>query len=223
MSWKGFTKAVARLPQRISAKTGYAEETVDSEFVDLFESYKGLESCVKKLHDDSKKFKDALTDMLSHQKKFADTLVEMFQPISSNKSGTPKASLNDLTKENNFSKEIETATQLGISMDRVKEDIIPFLQDIERQVVVPASEYLLLFDQVKKFLTKREHKLVDYDRFREAVKKLRDKKDRTSSEEKKLGQLEVQFDAATREYNNYVCILNSIYRIILLKLNCHCF
>jgi amphiphysin len=223
MSWKGFTKAVARLPQRISAKTGYAEETVDSEFVDLYESYKGLESCVRKLHDDSKKFKDALTDMLSHQKKFAETLQEMFQPISSNKSGTPKASLSDLTKEQAFSREIETAGQLGISMDRVREDIIPHLQDIERLVIVPALEYLSLFDQVKKYLTKREHKLVDYDRFREAVKKLKDKKDRSSSEEKKLGQLEFQFDAATREYNNYVCLFTLYNRIISLKLKCRYF
>ena len=203
MSWKGFTKAVARLPQRISTKTGYAEETVDSEFVDLFESYKGLESCVKKLHEDSRKYKDALNDMLTHQKKFAETLVEMFQPISSNKSGTPKSSVTDLSA-NNFNKEIETATQLEISMDRVKEEIMPHLLDIERQVVAPAAEYLSFFEQVKKYLTKREHKLVDYDRYREAVKKLKEKKDRSSSDEKKLGQLETQFDAASREYNNYV-------------------
>ena len=108
-------------------------------------------------------------------------------------------------------------------MDRVKEEIIPYIQDIERQVVVPASEYLLLFDQVKKYLTKREHKLVDYDRFRDAVKKLKDKKDRTSTDEKKLSQVESQFDAATREYNNYVGFNFLLYRIISLKLNYHCF
>ena len=109
-----------------------------------------------------------------------------------------------MTREQNFSKEIETAGQLGLSMDRVREDITPLLQDIERQVVLPALEYLQLFDQVKKYLTKREHKLVDYDRYREAVKKLKERKDRSSSDEKKLSQLEAQFDAATREYNNYV-------------------
>ena len=98
MSWKGFTKAVARLPQRISAKTGYAEETVDAEFIDLVDSYKGLESSVKKLHEDARKFKDALGDMLAHQRKFAETLLEMFQPISSAKSGTPKGSLADLVQ-----------------------------------------------------------------------------------------------------------------------------
>jgi amphiphysin len=94
MSWKGFTKAVARLPQQISAKAGYAGETVDSEYIDIEDKFKGLESCVRKLHEDSRKFKDALLLMLDHQKQFAETLLEMFQPISSLKSGKSVSQLN---------------------------------------------------------------------------------------------------------------------------------
>ena len=80
---------------------------------------------------------------------------------------------------------------------------MPQLQDIERLVIAPAGEYLTLFEQVKKYVTKRAHKLLDYDRHREAVKKLKEKKDRTASDEKKLSQAEGLLDDATREYNNY--------------------
>ncbi len=93
MSWKGFTKAVARLPQRISTKAGYAEETVDADFVDAEDKLKLLESCVKKLFEDARKFKVSLAQMLEHQKKFAETLLEVFQPISSLKSGKSASNL----------------------------------------------------------------------------------------------------------------------------------
>ena len=218
MSWKGFTKAVARLPQRIGTKAGYAEETVDPEFVDLEDKFKGLETCVRKLHEDSRKFKDALFQMLDHQKRFSETLVEMFQPISSLKSGKSMSNLDlvqmnfvILTKQTKEtqSAEIDTASQMLYSMDRVKEELLPHLQDIERLVIAPAGEYLMLFEQVKKYLVKRSHKLLDYDRYRESVKKLKENTNRSVSDEKKLSQMETSLDGATREYNNYNNLIKS--------------
>ena len=87
MSWKGFQKAMARLPQVISKSTGMSEETSDPEFLDLEDKFKGLEACVKKLHEDSRKFRDSLSEMLLHQKVFAENLLYVYQPISSLKSG----------------------------------------------------------------------------------------------------------------------------------------
>jgi amphiphysin len=83
MSFKGFAKAVARLPQRVLAKAGYTEETIDVEFNDLEERFKSLDVNAKKLHDDAKKFKDALSMMLQHQESFAVTLKEVYEPITS--------------------------------------------------------------------------------------------------------------------------------------------
>jgi amphiphysin len=93
MSWKGFTKAVARLPQVISTKAGYASETVDTEYIDIEDKFKGLESCARKLHEDARKFKESLAAMLEHQRKFSETLIEMFQPISTLKSGKSSSQL----------------------------------------------------------------------------------------------------------------------------------
>jgi amphiphysin len=75
------------------------------------------------------------------------------------------------------------------------------LEQIERLVVAPTADFIIILDQIKKVIIKRSHKLLDYDRYRESVVGLREKQGRTSSEEKKLAQLEVQFDQATREYN----------------------
>ncbi|KAJ3058474.1 hypothetical protein HDU99_006789, partial [Rhizoclosmatium hyalinum] len=76
MSLKGFTKAVARLPQLVMSKSGYSQETVDPEYQDLEERFKLLDTSARKLSEDAKKFKDALSSMLSHQESFASTLLE---------------------------------------------------------------------------------------------------------------------------------------------------
>lgn len=64
MSWKGFTKAVARLPHTLASKTGYAETTRDAEFQELVDSFYLLETLTKKLYEDAKTFKvDYLVDV----------------------------------------------------------------------------------------------------------------------------------------------------------------
>ena len=112
MSWKGFTKAMARLPQQLSAKAGYAETTVDPEFIDLEDKFKGLESCVRKLHEDARKFNEGLADMLTHQEKFVATLSDVFKPISTLKSGS--------------------TSQM---------DLVPFLISYARQKVIPMLRF----------------------------------------------------------------------------------
>jgi len=53
---------------------------------------------------------------------------------------------------------------------------------------------------IRKSITKREHKLTDYDRFNNSLTKLRDKKDKSLSDEKSLFKLEQDFEIATQEY-----------------------
>lgn len=44
---------------------------------------------------------------------------------------------------------------------------------------------------IRKTITKRDHKLVDYDRYRISLKKLQDKKDRKLSDEKEIFKVRV--------------------------------
>ena len=82
MSFKGFSKAVARLPQLMMTKTGYSEESTDPEFLDLEERLKNFDTYARKLHEDAKKFKDSLSLMLAHQDSFARELKEVYGHIS---------------------------------------------------------------------------------------------------------------------------------------------
>jgi len=53
---------------------------------------------------------------------------------------------------------------------------------------------------VRKSITKRDHKLVDFDRFNNSLTKLREKKEKSLNDEKNLFKLEQDFEVASNEY-----------------------
>ncbi|KAJ3048716.1 hypothetical protein HK097_010269 [Rhizophlyctis rosea] len=235
MSLKGLQKAVARLPQRIAARTGYSDETVDTEYLELESQFKNLELYAKKLHDDARKFKDSLSAMLAHQATFAETLVDVYKPVTTARYGggspggattsgdeleedSPLGRTNTVSslgssgrgsKETPHPQSLHAAETFSQSMIAIRESLQPDLDTIERRVIAPTKDYLLLIDLIKRFILKRQNKLVDYDRHRVAVAKLKAKPDRTVGDEKTLGKMETQFDQAAREYNNINNLLKS--------------
>ena len=86
---------------------------------------------------------------------------------------------------------------------------------IETRVIQPALDLLAVVKQVQKMLTKRNHKLLDYDRMtfnsdrvdeighRTTLKKLQDKKEKTLKDEKALYAAENALEAATQDYNYF--------------------
>ncbi len=81
MSWKGFTKAVGRLPALIAKSTGGIQETKDEDFLHLEEQFKMLDILARKLSDDTRKFKDSLSLMLHHQAELARLFTAIYSPL----------------------------------------------------------------------------------------------------------------------------------------------
>ncbi|KAF0525188.1 BAR-domain-containing protein [Gigaspora margarita] len=173
MSWKGTTKAFGRLPQRIATKTGLRTETKD--------------------------IRDGVSNMLNHQANFADLLVELYNPITSE-----EASDGVVTRRTKTPAQAMKATEeYAKLMSEVRDTILSELDSVDRRIIMPATEFLDVIKIIKKTVTKREHKKVDYDRYQNSVKKLKDKKDKSLSEEKQLHKYEDQLERATQEYDHY--------------------
>lgn len=94
-------------------------------------------------------------------------------------------------------------------MRQAKELLTPELNFIEKRVVQPASQFLAVLENVKKFMLKRNHKLLDYDRHRDNYRKLKDNKNRDASDERRLAKLEQELELATREYESVNNLLKS--------------
>jgi amphiphysin len=66
------------------------------------------------------------------------------------------------------------------------ETLSPELDLIESRIVEPSKELTAICKKIRKTCVKRDHKLVDYDRHNNSLNKLRQKKEKSLSDEKNL-------------------------------------
>jgi len=99
-------------------------------------------------------------------------------------------------------------------LKNVQNELRPELDIIETRVITPCHEVIVLVENVRKLVVKRNHKKVDYDRFTGSQKKLM-AQERTANDERKLGKVEGSLDIATREYLNINGLLKQQIPILL--------
>ncbi|CAG8714761.1 10087_t:CDS:2, partial [Cetraspora pellucida] len=177
----------------------YLTETKDLRFDDVQVRFNELTKQTEKLHNDARKFRDEISNMLNHQANFADLLVELYSPI------IPEGALEGAVTRRAKTpvQTMKAAEEYATLMSKVRNTILEELDSVDRRIIFPAAEFLDIIKLIKKTVTKREHKKVDYDRFQNHVKKLKDKKDKSLSEEKQLHKYEDQLEHATQEYEHY--------------------
>lgn len=66
------------------------------------------------------------------------------------------------------------------------ETLAPELELIDARIVSPCKDLNDICRRIRKTITKREHKLVDYDRHNNSLNKLREKKEKSLTDEKNL-------------------------------------
>eukprot|EP00158_Paraphelidium_tribonemae_P002864 Partr_v1_DN25735_c0_g1_i2_m74576 putative Actin-associated protein len=221
MSWKGLKKAVNRLPHMLQAKTGSAEETVDEEFDFWSDQLTELDQLSGRLHDSATKYKLALTAMLKHQQSFAQTLLECYEPIqgryqSQESVHSSMGSLSLSRKDRPMTPEasLKRAQDFAELSESVATNLVPQLETIiERQVIRPTHDYMMLHKQLAKTVLKRAHKKLDYDRHRNSLNKAREKlltdKQRSAEDERKIVKQESTVESSFQEYNAINTLLKS--------------
>ncbi|KAH0545153.1 hypothetical protein FGG08_000765 [Glutinoglossum americanum] len=197
MSWKGFSKGVTRAPQTIKAKFNLGDNTKDPVYLDAERRFQELESETKRLHDESKKYFDAITAMLTHQIEFSQAIAELYKPI------TGQLSEPDAKSPEGNPEGIRACLEYEHIVRELLETLQPELEMIETRVIHPADELLEIIKVIRKTSTKRQHKQLDYDRHRATYKKLQEKKDKTQKDEKAMYKAERDSEQATQDFNYY--------------------
>ncbi|KAH9865960.1 hypothetical protein J1614_008524 [Plenodomus biglobosus] len=197
MSWKGLTKTVTRAPQTFKQKFNLGEITKDAIYLDAERRFEELEKETKKLHEESKKYFEAINGMLSHQIEFSKAVAEIYKPISGRMSD-PDSFLDEGNTAG-----IEACTEYESVVKELQDTLKPELEMIESRVIRPADELLDIIKAVRKIAGKRDHKQLDYDRHRATLKKLQDKKDKTLKDEKATYRAEADVEQATQDYNYF--------------------
>lgn len=197
MSFKGFQKSVVRAPQQFKAKFNIGEHSKDAVFIDSERRFQELETETKRLHDESKKYFDAINGMLSHQMEFSKAMTEIYKPISGRMSDPTSLEIQGNPEGIQACEEYESVVR------ELQETLAPELEMIESRVIHPANELLDVLKVIRKTATKREHKKLDYDRHNAVLKKLKEKKEKTPKDEKAMWKAETDVEQATQDYNYF--------------------
>ncbi|GBB93569.1 hypothetical protein RclHR1_00220003 [Rhizophagus clarus] len=198
MSWKGTKKTFGRLPQNIRVKTGLGTATRDIQFDDILNRFNELHTGTEKLYKDAIKFRDGVSHMLNHQYNISDILVELYNPIVG-KHETESTARRTTTPVQTM----RAADEFKSTMSDLRDILLPELDRIDELVVLPSKDFIDVVKLIKKTITKRDHKKVDFDRYTNSVKKLKDKKDKSLNDEKSLIKAEEHLTKATEEYEYY--------------------
>ncbi|KAI9475848.1 MAG: hypothetical protein EXX96DRAFT_485298 [Benjaminiella poitrasii] len=93
------------------------------------------------------------------------------------------------------------------AMAYCKQENMSILNDIDAYVLRPIDQYQMISKTIDKTITKRQHKLMDFDRHRISYMKFSSIGEPTPSEEKHIIKLQAQFDNAAREYEYFNTML----------------
>lgn len=197
MSFKGFQKSVIRAPQALKQKFNLGEQTKDPVFIDAERRFQELETETKKLHDESRKYFEAVNGMLSHQIEFSQAIAEIYKPISG-RMPDPDSIVSEGNPEG-----IRACEEYEAIVKELQVTLEPELEMIDTRIVKPAEELLTIIKQIRKAVLKREHKQLDYDRHRATLKKLQDKKDKSMKDEKAMYKAENEVETSTQEFNYF--------------------
>ncbi|KAI1497093.1 BAR-domain-containing protein [Biscogniauxia marginata] len=197
MSFRGFQKSVVRAPQQFKAKFNLGEHTKDAVFIDSERRFQELETETKRLHDESKKYFDAINGMLSHQIEFSKAMTEIYKPISGRMSDP------DSLKIEGNPEGIRACEEYEAVVKDLQDTLQPELEMIDTRVIRPANELLDVLKVIRKTAAKRDHKQLDYDRHRATLKKLQDKKEKSAKDEKAIWKAESDVEQATQDFNYF--------------------
>lgn len=135
--------------------------------------------------------------MLDHQIEFSKAIGEIYKPISGRMSDP-----NSIIPEGN-PEGIRACEEYEAIVAELKATLQPELEMIEQRVIAPADQLLEVVKIIRKIVIKRAHKQLDYDRHRQALKRLQDKKEKTLKDEKAMFKAENDVEQATQDFEYF--------------------
>ncbi|KAI9295619.1 hypothetical protein K502DRAFT_303495 [Neoconidiobolus thromboides FSU 785] len=208
MSWKGFKKAVDRLPHNLKSKVGLSKGGIsqDEDF-ELYDSrLRGMEEDFDLFLGQLNQYRSCANAFLNHQYEISVLLSSLYEAIGDN----DKANI-----QSEFKRAIllylETSTSIKVTVSDL-------LYQLDDRVIKPTTEVVSNLRSIRKLILKRAHKLVDLNRHSEVVTKLNSKVNRDVSDEKKLYKYEQLTQIADQEYSQInEILLNDLPKLFDLK------
>jgi len=191
---KGITKALQRAPHLVTSRVGMAKASQDAEFNTLSGKFAIVEQSSEKLLKDAIAFRESVKNMLMSGANFGVGFSTLFQPIGAE----------DIERKHpNVGKTIVNVSQYQTVMEELRETLTPEIELVETRIVGPIKDFINIVKAIRKNITKRDHKLIDYDRHSNAFTKLKDKREKTLKDEQNLFKVEQDYESASADYEYF--------------------
>lgn len=192
---RGITKAFSRAPHRIGTKVGMAHTSSDPQFDELARRFTTFEKAAEKLKKDAASYNSSVQTMLVSGSAYGTTFQALFSPLSNE--GDMASAYPDATRT------IEMLPEYDTLLADLRDTLTPEIDLIENRIVGPLTDFHAVCLAVRKNITKREHKLVDYDRRKNSFEKLQNKKDKSLKDEQNLFKLEQEYETSVADYEYF--------------------
>ncbi|RKP06898.1 hypothetical protein THASP1DRAFT_31287 [Thamnocephalis sphaerospora] len=196
MSWKGLKKNLVRLPAMLRESTGRAQETHDAEYDYLAKRFTDFQSSAQRLNKDATVYRDAIKGLLEHEKDFAETLSDLYRPLTTNPTESGQVDGQPVGGQAN-PQAMQAVEQYVDVMREVHRIVLPELTALDTKVIAPTKELLQVIKSVQKTMEKRDRKRLDYDRHNSTFQSLSQKTERSLNDEKKYRQAEQSVNEAS--------------------------
>ncbi|WVQ69828.1 hypothetical protein V866_008081 [Kwoniella sp. B9012] len=180
MSWGGFKKAASRAGTTLMQKTGQVERTIDREFAEEEGRYKTMEKETNNLQKEAKVYLDSIRAMASAQSRIAET-ISLFYSHDRSSDGAMAGHAYKAAVD-------EMDGVVGRELDA------PY----RATVLEPIGKLNSYYPTINAAITKRDHKMMDYDAARAKVKKLVEK---PSDDTTKLPRAQAEHDEAKEVFD----------------------
>ncbi|WVW82833.1 hypothetical protein I302_104845 [Kwoniella bestiolae CBS 10118] len=180
MSWGGFKKAASRAGTTLMQKTGQVERTIDREFAEEEGRYKTMEKETNNLQKEAKVYLDSIRAMAAAQARIAET-ISLFYSHDRSSDGAMAGHAYKAAVD-------EMDGVVGRDLDA------PY----RATVLEPIGKLNSYYPTINNAITKREHKMMDYDAARAKVKKLVEK---PSDDTTKLPRAQAEHDEAKEVFD----------------------
>ncbi|KAJ2785065.1 BAR adaptor protein Hob1 [Coemansia javaensis] len=218
MSWKGFKKALERMPHQLQSKIGRGAKTTDPEFDDLQARFVAMEKVTKELFQQATRFRDGLHGLLVYQSAYLEHVLALYRPISTDVDGVAQP-VGSYTDEGASPELMRMAEEFRNRVAAIRESTDAQLARLDMSVVAPIQDLMTMMRNIHKVIQKRDHKLLDYDRFKAAVEKAEAKEatdgQRRLGEERAYQKHGAQYQEASRQYTYFNDMLKSELGVLL--------
>ncbi|KAK0557436.1 BAR adaptor protein Hob1 [Tilletia horrida] len=191
---RGITKALARTPHLVTSRVGMANKSQDAEFNTLNGKFAIVEQSSEKLLKDAVVFRESVKNMLMSGANFGVSFASLFQPI-----GAEDIERNHPAAANTML----NVSQYQTIMEELRETLTPEIELVESRIVGPIKDFINIVKTIRKNITKRDHKLLDFDRHSNSFNKLKSKSEKTLKDEQNLFKVEQDYEAAAADYEYY--------------------